>query len=290
MKDSPKYWTDPIGTATQHEAFQLSDHMDYGDYAEVAAACKEHGDRLLRDPVRPRRPSRPWRRWTSPAHKIASADITHKPLLEAVAATSKPVFLATGASTLDEVKRAVDWMGLGPDKLVLLACTLTYPTPDPDGHFARIETYRREMAPYLIGMSDHTIGIAGAWMTAALGGVCIEKHYTIDPDLPGRPRPQAERHAGRARPRWSRRATAAPCCAATRGSASATPSSPRASSPAARSCSSATSPPAQPLTLDDLGFKRPGTGIAPFDYDRVIGRGLRDGGSAGTVLTEEALV
>ena len=64
----------------------------------------------------------------------------------------------------------------------------------------------------------------------------------------------------------------------------------RASSRAARSCSSATWPPGAALTADDLGFKRPGTGIAPFDADRVVGRSLRDGGSAGTVLTEEALV
>ncbi|HEX2507011.1 MAG TPA: SAF domain-containing protein, partial [Miltoncostaeaceae bacterium] len=45
----------------------------------------------------------------------------------------------------------------------------------------------------------------------------------------------------------------------------------------------------QPLTLDDLGFKRPGTGMAPFDYDRVIGRTLKDASPAGTVITEEAL-
>jgi sialic acid synthase SpsE len=46
----------------------------------------------------------------------------------------------------------------------------------------------------------------------------------------------------------------------------------------------------QRLTLDDLGFKRPGTGIAPFEYDRVIGRSLKDTSPAGTVITEEALV
>ena len=45
----------------------------------------------------------------------------------------------------------------------------------------------------------------------------------------------------------------------------------------------------QPLTLEDLGFKRPGTGIAPFDYDRVVGRALKDASPAGTVITEEAL-
>ena len=97
------------------------------------------------------------------------------------------MLLATGASTVQEIRDAIEWMGLGPEQLALLVCTLTYPTPDPDGHFARLDSFRREFDPYLIGFSDHTRGVAGAWMTAALGGVCIEKHYTIDKTLPDVP-------------------------------------------------------------------------------------------------------
>jgi sialic acid synthase SpsE len=199
------------------------------------------------------------------------------------------VFLATGASELDEVKRAVDWMGLGPDKLVLLACTLTYPTPDPDGHFARIETYRREMAPYLIGMSDHTIGSAGAWMTAALGGVCIEKHYTIDPDLPDVP----DHKLSVTPAELAEMVQAADRGSVLRGDPwiGVRDSEQPARQLARRSIVLERDvAPGAALTADDLGFKRPGTGIPPFDAERVIGRSLRDGGSAGTVLTEEALV
>ena len=288
VKDSPKYWTDAIGTKTQHEAFELSDRMDYGDYAEVAAACREMGIVFFATPF-DLDAVEALEKMDVPAHKIASADITHKRLLEAVAETNKPVFLATGASTLDEVKRAVDWMGLGPDKLVLLACTLTYPTPDPDGHFARIETYKREMDPYLIGMSDHTIGSAGAWMTAALGGVCIEKHYTIDPDLPDVP----DHKLSVTPPELAEMVQACNRAAVLRGDPwiGVRDSEQPARQLARRSIVLERDVVAgQPLTLDDLGFKRPGTGMAPFDYDRVIGRALKDASPAGTVLTEEALV
>ena len=48
-------------------------------------------------------------------------------------------------------------------------------------------------------------------------------------------------------------------------------------------------PAGQPLSLEDLGFKRPGTGIAPFDADRVVGRAMRDASPAGTMITEAAL-
>jgi sialic acid synthase SpsE len=287
VKDSPKYWTDAIGTATQHEAFMLSDQMDYGDYAEVADACRELGIVFFATPFDLDAVDA-LEKLGVPAHKIASADITHKPLLEAVAATGKPVFLATGASTLDEVRRAVDWMGLGPDKLVLLACTLTYPTPDPDGHFARIETYRREMAPYLIGMSDHTIGSAGAWMTAALGGVCIEKHYTIDPDLPDVP----DHKLSVTPPELAEMVQACNRAAVLRGDPwiGVRDSEQPARRLARRSIVLERDVAAgAPLSAADLGFKRPGTGIPPFEADRVIGRAMREGAPAGTVITEEAL-
>ena len=87
--------------------------------------------RLLRHPVRPRGGRGPGgdRR---PLYKVASGDITDRPLLDAVAKTGKPLLLSTGAATLEEIRRAIEWTGLGPERLVPLVCTLTYPTPDED--------------------------------------------------------------------------------------------------------------------------------------------------------------
>lgn len=287
VPDSPKYWSDPFGTSTQHEAFKLSDKLDYGAYAEIAAGCREAGIAFFATPF-----DLPavdaLESFGTPLYKIASADITHRPLLEAVAATGRPVLLSAGAATLDEVRRALDWMALGPDRLVPLACTLTYPTPDEDGHFARLESFRRELAPYLIGFSDHTLGVAGAWMTAALGGVCIEKHYTIDKKLPDVPD-----HAMSVEPgELAEMVRACDRAAVLRGEEwiGVRPSEEPARAMARRSIvlerdveAGAT------LTAEDLGFKRPGTGIAPFEAGDVVGRRLGRSLQRGAILSREDL-
>jgi sialic acid synthase SpsE len=284
VPDSPKYWSDPFGTTTQHEAFTLSDKLAYEAYAEVAAACRDLGIVFFATPF-----DLPavdaLEAMGTPIYKIASADITHRPLLEAVAATGKPILLSTGASTLDEVRQAMDWMALGPDRLVPLVCTLTYPTPDPDAHFARLTSFRRELDPYLVGFSDHTLGVAGAWMTTALGGVCIEKHYTIDKKLPDVPD-----HAMSVEPReLGEMVQACDRAAVLLGDEwiGVHESEKPARANARRSIVLERDVEAGALlTAEDLGFKRPGTGIPPFEADRVIGRRMRAAAARGTILAE----
>jgi sialic acid synthase SpsE len=284
---SPKYWTDPFGTATQYEAFRLSDRLDYDAYAEIAAACRELGIVFFATPFDLAAVDALERIGVT-LYKIASADITHRPLLEAVAATGKPVLLSTGAATAAEIHDALDWTGWTPERLVLLVCTLTYPTPDDDAHFARLASFRREFEPYLVGTSDHTLGTAGAWMTAALGGVCIEKHYTIDKRLPDVPD-----HAMSVEPGELAEMVAACDRAATllgsewigvRESEQAARANARRSIVLERDVAAG-----EVLSSADLGFKRPGTGIAPFEADRVLGARLRADLPRGTVLTEQLL-
>jgi len=287
VPQSPKYWEDEFGTASQYEAFTLSDKLDYADYGKVAAACREFGIAFFATPF-----DLPaidaLERMQAPLYKMASADITHRPLLEAVAATGKPMLLSTGAATVEEIQQAIEWTGLGPDKLVLLVCTLTYPTPDEDANFARLPEFRREFAPYLCGTSDHTLGVAGAWMTAALGGVCIEKHYTLDKGLPDIPD-----HAMSVEPEELAEMVAA----GDRGSVlvgepwiGVRPSEEPARANARRSIVLERDVSAgEQLKLEDLGFKRPGTGIPPFDADQVVGRRLRADRPRGSVLAHEDL-
>jgi sialic acid synthase SpsE len=110
VRDSPKYWSDEIGTDSQYEAFQLSDHLDYSAYAEVAAACREFGIVFFATPF-DFRAVEALEEIGTPLYKIASADITDRPLLEAVAKTGKPLLLSTGAATLEEIRRAIEWTG-----------------------------------------------------------------------------------------------------------------------------------------------------------------------------------
>jgi N-acetylneuraminate synthase len=270
VRESPKYWTDEGGTRSQFESFRLADHLNYEDYEAVADACHDLGIAFFATPFDLEAVGA-LERMRVPIYKVASGDITHKQLIEAVAGTGKPVLLSTGAATLDEIRQAVEWSGLGPEHLVLLACTLTYPTPDDDAHFARLETFRAEFAPYLSGFSDHSLGTAGGWMTAALGGVCVEKHYTLDKTLPDIP----DHRISVDPPELTELVAACERGAVLRGSGrievheSEVPAreNARRSVVVERDLAAG-----QSIEPGDVAAKRPGTGIPAFALEEVVGR------------------
>jgi sialic acid synthase SpsE len=270
VPDSPKYWQDSIGTRSQFEAFKLSDHLDYDQWGPVADACRDLGIVFFATPFDLDAVDA-LENLGVPIYKLASADITHKPLIEAIAETGKPLMMSTGASSIDEIARAVGWSGLGPDRLVILACTLTYPTPDPDGHFARITTLRRQFEPYLIGSSDHTVGPEGGWIASALGAVLIEKHFTITPDAGEVP----DHAMSVTQDQLAVLVDAAHRGAILRGreSVELIPSELPARQLARRSIVSSR-PIAKGETIvgSSIDFRRPGTGIAPYEVDAVVGR------------------
>lgn len=111
VPDSPKYWEDEFGTKSQYETFQKSDKLGYEEYGEVAAACTEAGIAFFATPF-----DLPavdaLEAIGAPLYKIASADITYRPLLEAVAATGKPVLLdRCGHRRGDPCRNRVDGPG-----------------------------------------------------------------------------------------------------------------------------------------------------------------------------------
>ena len=119
------------------------------------------------------------------AFKVASGDITFLPLIDRVAATGKPIVLSTGASTLDEIRRAVSlcrarWAvdGHRPD-LAVLHCVSAYPVPIAQANLSAIPRLLSEL-DVVVGYSDHVIGIEAAVASVALGARIVEKHFTID--------------------------------------------------------------------------------------------------------------
>ena len=119
-----------------------------------------------------------------PAFKIASGDNNHFALLEKVASTGKPVFLSTGMADIDNIASSVGiinraWVNAGvvDPCLVLLHCVSAYPTPFSQANLLAM----RKLAElgYLIGYSDHTLGIEAAVLSVALGARVIEKHFTL---------------------------------------------------------------------------------------------------------------
>ena len=111
------------------------------------------------------------------AYKTASPDIVNKPLLEALAKTGKPMIVSTGASTLDEVVRAVGWLDEVRDRLAVLQCVSSYPAPDPAFGGIRVIA---EATGLPTGYSDHTSDIDSGEIACAWGARVLEKHITYD--------------------------------------------------------------------------------------------------------------
>ncbi|GAG02876.1 unnamed protein product, partial [marine sediment metagenome] len=89
--------------------------------------------------------------------KIASCDICNIPLLEQIAAYQRPIILSTGASTIEEIEQALlAIFKEGNYQVILLACTLSYPTKNEDANLMRIRTLKERFPNMIIGLSDHT--------------------------------------------------------------------------------------------------------------------------------------
>lgn len=121
--------------------------------------------------------------------KIASCDIPDLRHLRHVASLNKPIILSTGASTIDEIDRAIETIyEHGNQQLMLMACTLSYPTKNEDANFLRIQTLKERYPGMIIGVSDHTepdLNMVIPSVAVALGARIIEKHYTLDRTMTG---------------------------------------------------------------------------------------------------------
>jgi len=118
-----------------------------------------------------------------PAYKIGSGDITWLEALERVAGKGKPVILASGASNIGEVQRAVRTILAINLQLVLMQCNTNY-TASPENfnyiHLRVLNTFRTMFPDVILGLSDHTPGHATVLGAVALGARVIEKHFTDD--------------------------------------------------------------------------------------------------------------
>jgi N,N'-diacetyllegionaminate synthase len=205
-----------------------------------------------------------------PILKVPSGEITNLPLLEAVAAQGKPVFLSTGMSTVEEIGAALDALRAGgAGEVTLLQCTTEYPAPFSDVNLSAMGTLRDRFGTQ-VGYSDHTEGIEAALAAAALGATVIEKHFTLDrgmegPDHRASLEPQelkamveAIRHVESALGNGEKTVAASES-----GNRNAARKSIVAARPIRRG---------ELFTEDNLAAKRPGTGLSPMLWHDVVGR------------------
>jgi sialic acid synthase SpsE len=118
-----------------------------------------------------------------PAHKIGSGDITWLEILRHIAGKGKPVIMATGASDLGDVQRAVDTILALNSDLILMQCNTNYTASLENFkhiHLRVLQTYRAMYPDLVLGLSDHTPGHATVLGAVAFGARAVEKHFTDD--------------------------------------------------------------------------------------------------------------
>lgn len=119
--------------------------------------------------------------------KIPSGEVTNYPYLRAIAQKGKPIILSTGMASLDEVGNAIDVLvkyGAELSNITVLHCNTEYPTPMEDVNLKAMATIADKFGVN-IGYSDHTLGIEVPIASVALGAKVIEKHFTLDRNMPG---------------------------------------------------------------------------------------------------------
>ncbi len=119
--------------------------------------------------------------------KIPSGEITNLPYLQKVAQLFDEVILSTGMADIEEIRSAVEVLldnGLEKENLTILHCNTEYPTPMEDVNLKAMLYIQNELG-VKIGYSDHTLGIEVPIASVALGATVIEKHFTLDRNLPG---------------------------------------------------------------------------------------------------------
>jgi N,N'-diacetyllegionaminate synthase len=122
-----------------------------------------------------------------PLIKVPSGEITNLPYLRRVASHDKSVILSTGMATMDEIGdalRVLEAGGVDRARVTVLHCTTEYPAAMCDVNLRAMQTIR-DVFGVAVGYSDHTLGIEVPIAAVALGATVIEKHFTLDKNLPG---------------------------------------------------------------------------------------------------------
>lgn len=289
-KNSPAYWDlDEEPTTSQFELFKKFDSFGPEEYRELADYCREVGIMFLSTPFDFE--AIDFLDDLMDVYKISSSDLTNIPFIKAIALKNKPIILSTGASTLKEIKEAVNAIEeVSNVDIGLMHCVLSYPTKDEDANLLMIKDIKEQFEGYDIGYSDHTkpddkmLILTTAYL---YGANIIEKHFTLDKTLTGNDHYHAmdvedvktfnENIELINKIKGKKVKQPLVCESSSRKEA-------RRSIVASRDIKKG-----EKITTDNITFKRPGTGISPSKVDEIIGMTANEDINEDILLTYEML-
>ena len=204
--------------------------------------------------------------------KISSPEITNFPYLKIIGKKNRKIIMSTGMANLLEIEKAIDILvnnGTDRSNISLLHCNTEYPTPFQDVNLLAMLTMKNEFK-LDVGYSDHSLGIEVPIAAVALGAKIIEKHFTLDNSMEG------PDHTASLNPDQLKemvRAIRNIENSLGNGIKKASPSEYRNIAVVRRSIVAAKNIKAgEFFSENNLACKRPGTGISPIKWDKVLGQ------------------
>lgn len=290
-KDAPRFWDWEGELDEEGSQFDSYSHLDsFGEeeHAELKRLCDVYNIEFMSTPFDDEATDY-LDRVGIRAYKIASCDVTNHPLLAHVGSKKKIVMLSTGAASLDEIQQAVDALEkAGTNKIVIMHCNLKYPTDPEDINLSMIKSIQQKFGDkYVMGLSDHTRQVETPAFSVMLGANVVEKHYTVDKTL--------EKSADH----WLsvdpsevkevvRLMSLSYLMIGTSEEKSCTESEERAKLYARRSIVSLRKiKKGEVFTKENIGCKRPGTGISPIHFKEIIGTRSQSDIEEDNILTHE---
>jgi N-acetylneuraminate synthase len=206
-------------------------------------------------------------------YKIGSGECNNYPLIKHIASYKKPIILSTGMNDIESVRPAVQILRSARVPFALLHCTSMYPTPYEKVRLGGIGMLRAAFPDALVGLSDHSLGNYTCFGAVSLGASILEKHFTSDKTWPGPDVPisidpaELSDLVKGSRAIWQAMGTGKDILA----EEAPTIAFAYASVVAIKDVGEG-----EPLTMDNVWVKRPGTGeIRAADFERVLGRRAR---------------
>ena len=184
--DAPKAGYQQAATGSEENQYAMLKKLELPKtaYEDIIKACRERDIIFMSTPFDETSVAF-LERLGMPVFKIPSGELTNIPLLKCIAEKNKPIIMSTGMAEMAEIKAAVETItDNGNRDLALLQCTSNYPVKPADVNLRAMHLLAHEFG-FPVGFSDHSLGLELAIAAVAMGACIVEKHFTLDKELPG---------------------------------------------------------------------------------------------------------